>query len=80
MKCDPDDSAFPKPADDESAYQWGLDKREFFAALALQGVLRAGPAVSANMGPEEAPEEIANEAAWAVAYADALINTLNAKE
>ncbi len=77
MKCNPDDSAFPKPADDESAYQWGLDKREFFAAIALQGLLAAGRQ-SRKIGSLGLPPDFDEAATDAVAYADALINALNA--
>jgi hypothetical protein len=37
----PHDMAFPVPQSEapNNSYQWGLTKREYFAAMALQGLL-----------------------------------------
>lgn len=58
------DSAFSVSNDREVAY--GLTKREYFAARAMQGI------VSSKI---EAGYDIASS--WAVQYADALIDALN---
>jgi len=52
--------------DDDRTYgDTGLTKREYFAAIALQGILSQD---------DSRPSDAAN---WAVEYADALIDALN---
>jgi hypothetical protein len=60
----PNDPAFPASTDHEFS---GLTKREYFAAMALQGFLADGDS------PDEAAE-------WAVESADYLIEALNKAE
>lgn len=66
------DLAFPQPYQSEPGgilfydVNQGLSKREYFAGLAMQGLL-------ANSGNET----YATMAAWAVRHADALIEALN---
>lgn len=48
----------------------GLTKREYFAALAMQGILARGP----FQGQDPADEFVAK---WSVDSADALIDALN---
>lgn len=47
MKINPDESAFPSqelnPGASQTPLSWGLTKREYFAAVALQGLLAGGP-------------------------------------
>ena len=64
----PNDSAFPSV--DSFGYRKGegLTKREYFAAMAMQAILTANPA--------DTPYAPANDAHWAVRYADALIAEL----
>lgn len=59
---DGDDDAFP------SEYESGLSKREYFAAMALQGIC------AADTGNRESSPKLAE---WALAAADALIAALN---
>ena len=68
----PNDSAFSVIAND--FYEGGLTKREYFAAIALQGYLAAfaGDARVEMPTPERAALE-------ATKYADALIEELNAE-
>lgn len=63
----PIDSAFPNRNDPEVREWLGLTKREYFAAMAMQGLLAA----NAFNG---APKSIAK---YAVDYADELIDALN---
>lgn len=69
MKINPNDPATGFGyANQHSRQEYiGLRKREYFAAMCLQGIL-------ANKGYTIAPEFIANQS---VAYADALIEQLN---
>ena len=60
----PDSPAFPYSVDDES----GLSKREYFAAMALQGIMASGKALPADPGK------------MAVIFADQLIEALNKNE
>lgn len=62
----PDDGAFP-PAHDPKSHPFGLTKREYFAALAMQGLL----------ADENNLSTIQSAAAYAVKFADALIAELN---
>lgn len=63
--------------------QYGLTKREYFAGLAMQGLL-AHPSDTfcdeQGIEPETTEEAYANGARLAVAYADALIAALNAEQ
>ena len=63
----PNDSAFPHDPY-HAKPQHGLSKREYFAAMAMQAILTAKPA--------NTPYAPANDAHWAVRYADALIAEL----
>jgi hypothetical protein len=54
------------PADSQTQTEGGLTKREYFAALAMQGVCSTNQAVTAR--------EVAE---WSVKMADALITELN---
>lgn len=51
--------------------EFGLSKREYFAALALQGLLAC---------PSETYPAQKEVAEWSVIYADALIDALNAEK
>lgn len=64
-----DKSAFTGIVD--AAHQHGLTKREYFAGLAMQGLLS-----------REAPNGFnsAQYAGWAVSYADALLEELEKKK
>jgi hypothetical protein len=53
-------------------YKEGLTKREYFAAMALQGYIASA---SADIVPC-----ISHAASWSVKYADALIDELNKQE
>ena len=59
------ESAFPRLSDEYVSHQWGLSKREYFAGLAMQGLL-AGARVT-----QPPLYEIA------VKYADALLKELD---
>ncbi len=67
----PDDSAYPS----WEFTQRGLTKREYFASMAMQGML-AHPGTIADM-PQKHPDTVAKAA---VIYADALIEELNKEE
>ncbi len=70
MKTNPNDSAFSRPAvfgsDGGSS---GLTKREYFAAMAMQGFC--------SFDPPSAPDKSAILAMCAIEMADALISELN---
>lgn len=66
MKTNPFDLVFPTEA--TNSYEPGLTKREYFAALALQGLLAAGR--DHNSGQAGISEK-------AVLLSDSLINQLN---
>lgn len=72
-----DQPAFPLIEEDENKVQrsvsQGLTKREYFAGLAMQGLLAGTAEISVNTALE-IPD---NTAKWAVAFADALIASLN---
>lgn len=53
----------------------GLTKREYFAGLALQGIVKTH--TTDGLNPEDAHEEIEEACRQAVQYADALIKELN---
>jgi len=63
-----DDAAFARASSENNSSEFGLSKREYFAALALQGLL------SDSGETYPMPKEISD---WAVKYADALIDALN---
>jgi hypothetical protein len=73
MKTDPQDLMYPTTQilDGEviEGVWGGLTKREYFAAMAMQGVCASHNAVTAN--------EVAK---WSVKAADALIEALNKQE
>lgn len=66
--------AFPISASDSPNHEayWGLDKREYFAALAMQGMMPHLPATS----EADRPRQLAAFAARAVMAADALLAEL----
>lgn len=67
----PNDPAFPGPQAHPDAPEAGwrpLTKREFFSAMAMQGLISCPPFDSENVGPM---------AKFAVKQADALIAELN---
>lgn len=66
----PDNNAFP------GEYSRGLTIREYFAALALQGLL-ANPNVVGSIGVPENPDYDDQLAKEALDSADALIKALN---
>lgn len=66
MTTDGNDRAFAKPDDSTTDAQQGLTKREYFAAIALQGLL-TNPKV----------EEMGDVCFGAVQIADAFIKELN---
>jgi hypothetical protein len=65
-QTNPDNSAYPRKYDDVG---YGLTKREYFAAIAMQGFLANGKELANHDN-----REIAN---YAVCQADALIESLN---
>lgn len=69
-----EESAFPQsPASDGSARELGLSKREYFAGLAMQGLLASTHLVPTEVvGPQIA--------ILAVEHADALIEELNGEQ
>lgn len=70
MKTDPNEPINPHP----SGNTWeGLTKREYFASLAMQGMLQAGAMTKAGF-ITRAPDSIAQ---LAVNQADSLIAALN---
>jgi len=74
MKTEPTSQAFPVAATTEDVGHFGMTKREYFAALALQGLL-SNPE---DCDAEENPEDLApSYARSSVIYADALIAALN---
>ena len=71
MNTNPDDAAFSRPFGTDgqcrgSTPEFGLTKREYFAAIAMQGLLANDSYPKAN-----------RTAAWAVEQADTLIQELN---
>lgn len=60
------DTAYPR---DYNVQNDGLTKREYFTAMALQGLL-------ASYSPTSFPDA-KDVAEWTIKYADALINELN---
>lgn len=73
MKTEVIQSAFPVTNPETVMYNSGLSKREYFAALAMQGILATVDKVS----PSNALEFPTNVAQWSVLCADALIVELN---
>jgi GMP synthase-like glutamine amidotransferase len=64
MKTAPNDCAYP--ADYKTQTDSGLTKREYFAAMAMQGILASG-----------SKQSVEQDAELALESADALINQLN---
>jgi len=74
MKTDPNDPATRWPSTLESQYSHGLTKREYFAALALQGFLSDNK----NLPNQQSGVDIKNSiCAASVIMADTLIKKLN---
>jgi hypothetical protein len=69
MKTDGNDSAFP--LGQHVGLMPGLTKREYFAAMAMQGMIATDPKISPV---EDLGSDVAN---WSVLFADALIEALN---
>lgn len=71
MSTTKNDSAYPEiqMAAGQIFHQPGLTKREYFAAMAMQGII-----ANNHHGPDEYVKQAAREA---VQYADALIEQLN---
>lgn len=69
----PNELTFPCPSDLHGEYHHGLTKREYFAAMAMQGWLTTRGGNLSHVNREDM-------AATAVMCADALINALNPKE
>ena len=69
---EPNDSAFATPSSQYYQGEAGLTKREYFAALAMQGIIAQ---------PDEAARlmDYSQRAEFSVNQADALIAALNAK-
>lgn len=63
-----DDAVYPSNYDDNFAPEYGLTKREYFAAMAMQGVMASG-----NVGKGNTLEEVVEDA---VKLADALLKEL----
>lgn len=61
--------ANPVPKDNTDAEFWGLTKREYFAAMALQGILAANKSMPIS--------EIGNVGKVSAFFADELIEALN---
>lgn len=70
MKTLPNENAFPCISEGATIFEWGLTKREYCAALAMQGYI-AGVRAS---GDGINIKELCASATWT---ADALINELN---
>lgn len=66
------DSAFPSEQTQDNQHNNGLTKREYFAGLAMQGIL------AANMYPNisSTPKDIAK---YSIQLADELLTHLNSK-
>jgi len=85
MATDPRESVNPiivPLAMDTRVEQWGLTKREYFAAMAMQGII-GGPLSQVGSSGDAEKDTVAvanmvkNTSAFAVRYADALIEALN---
>ena len=72
-KTNPEENAFPLYVDCNQDWENGLSKREYIAAMALQGYISATQLGGYRGEHKDAAEE-------AVAYADALITALNDEE
>lgn len=72
MRCNADDAAFASEGDNFGTY--GLTKREYFAAVALQGML-ANPKLICEGTAGPYPSE--NLERWAKNSAECLITELN---
>jgi len=67
------DNAFPIVYGDNTQPQHGLNVREYFAAIAMQGILAAGPTDAPGLMCDTAKKH----ARYAVMCADNLIDALN---
>ncbi len=70
METNPESSTYPRAS---GTYESGLTKREYFAAMAMQGEIASYSGLSTSAQPEIV-------ASRAVAFADALIVELNKNE
>lgn len=74
FKTNPNDAAFARPVggtiEDGNGDTFGLTKREYFAAMILQGLLSNATMTQGFSSPSDKAEE-------AIEYANALINALN---
>ena len=75
MRTEPEEAAFAAAWMDKSTAcaTYGLTKREYFAALAMQGLLANQHSFAASENSKQAIEIVA------VSFADGLIDALNAK-
>jgi hypothetical protein len=72
-KTKPEDASYPT-----SMQQFGLTKREYFAAMAMQGILSKEAWAERIVSEQESPDALRVQLADAsVAMADALITSLN---
>jgi hypothetical protein len=62
------ESAFPTISDECVSHQWGLSKREYFAGLAMQGML-------SNSNFTNNTNDLI--AIWSIQIADSLLEQLN---
>lgn len=69
------DSAFPLNTGGRYEPEFGLTKREYFAALALQGIVSSNEMMGKSLN-----EHYSRTSQMAISYADALINELNKDE
>lgn len=71
-----DQPAFAVPSTQYNHIQPGLTKREYFAGLAMQGILAANPEVEYGDNGRKRPMSYQEVAAYSVKYSDALLNLL----
>lgn len=60
MTTNPDEQAFPAIAPNDEGWE-GLTKREYFAAIALQGLLASGQKLLAAREAVEKADQLINE-------------------
>jgi len=70
MKIEPNENAFPCVSEGATIFEWGLTKREYFAALAMQGYITGVRASGDGINIKE----LCTSAIWT---ADVLIKELN---
>lgn len=75
MSIDTSPSAFPMPGSDQNYPEFGLSKREYFAAMAMQGVL-ADSYIMDLIRCDDDKDTASFVAGLAVEYADALFEAL----